>query len=249
MSDPLTYPELAPLGLKSRPTDRRADWPQRRLAKTINDEIIGRPDAPRSRLLDLRTPMLVVRAWMSELPVPAGLTFSHAAWYGLGVWRVQDDLPDEVSLSGVSIEANAADVDGDATYAGWGDVRGETAAVVIARNMQVPRGKWVDAPSYLPGIEGAGSTSLETQIPQPEWAEAWGLPPGKYTDTAPAKLYTSTVYGPDQYPLSSGHTIGVYLVVAGTQIQAAGSAGKPIRGRVHVQLRLSRTTDPRSWRS
>lgn len=247
MSEHLVNPELLPLGLRGAPTDRRAALPHRQLVRAAGDAVLDQDDSPRSTLLDLRAPLKIERAWMAEIAVPGGFVSGEAAWYGMGVWRVGDHVPDEVALTGYAIEANAADVDGGGGYSAWGDVRGEAAAVVIARDIGIGLGEWRSAPSYMPGVEAAGATSLLTQRPAPEWVRAWGLPPGKYTDTSPAKLYDARVFGADQYPLSSGHTIGVYLVVRGSQIQAA--AGGTIRGRIHVELSLSRTTDPRSWRT
>ncbi len=192
----------------------------------------------RSPIADAMPGARTLRTGFREIAVPDGLSIEAgaSAAYVLRRWRCPTELPEGI-IFGIGIEALAADVDGAATPStgtalAWGDVRGESAAIIIDRDFPVEPGGWRSVRANVPGIETASGLLIDNSR---DYIGVYGFPPGKFSDSAPSKLYQNDRWAPAAHKLVRGQTLSAVLVVRRSFIHGLGAARRLV-GNVRLSI-------------
>ena len=205
-----------------------------------------------SPIMELQPETRIPPAWFTVIQVPstiAPIGAGQSAWYLLRRVRAQSATQLTLQLIRAYLKAtNSTPGSGYGIAAGncaaWGDVTEPAAWIVVGKNLPGNvdangSAVWTPAPADLPGIEqSTGGVPAAISIGSPaEYAARIPFPSGKWSDTNGAPLLPLAIpFGVGQFPLVSGDTLDVALVVRGSQITTAAVANKYVVGLAHIEL-------------
>lgn len=188
----------------------------------------------------------------AALTVAAG----ESAWFILRRIRFGDfgnsttppDYP-QAALVGLSAELwgtnpAAADPYGTGTSRAWGDVRGDGAAIVVARDLPFDDQTWASYPAYIPGIDLAGTGgTVNPARSSADYIRVLRFAPGTIADATPAVRPYNFRFPPMLYRFPQG-TLDIALVIGSAYIQTGN-----FQGRAHITADLMPIRQPRNFES
>lgn len=191
-----------------------------------------------------RQPATLAEGSFSMIPTTNGpASVSAAAWFPLVVASVGDgkNYPFPVWLVGGLVTQAPADANGVGGGVGgtinptaWGSTRGESACIVIGKNLPctVPD-TWVggDIPSAL-----FGGTVARTVRLGPDDRTVIPFPPGAYNDTVPGVRSLPIYFPGDGIEVKAGDTFGAALVLPASVYNTAKAGGGRFYGFASVCL-------------
>lgn len=209
------------------------------------------PQRPYSSPGSLHTPILdtyperrIKSAWFSEIGQVNGYTkvTGHSAWFPL--LTLQANTIGPFALVGADFKMQPTDSAGTATAQGggtvipWGDQRGMTAWIVLAKNLSLPNGEWSNYPASLPGIE-AGGVPASYRNPSSGDGYVWEekFPPGLYSAANVPEKEVSVDFLPSKHRFIGNDTLQVALVCRSDHINGFDSESV-IVGFAHVLVSI-----------
>lgn len=184
----------------------------------------------------------------AALTVPSG----QSAWFILRRIRFGDgaggaiaDMP-QAALVGITAELwgtnpAAADTYGTGTSRAWGDVRGDGAAIVVARDLPFEDQTWSAWPAFIPGMETTGNSLINPARAAPDYIRVLRFAPGTIADSTPAVRPYNIRFLPALYRFPTG-TLDIALVIRGSAIQAGN-----FQGKADIAVDLMPVRQPRNW--
>ncbi len=181
------------------------------------------------------------------------VTTGQSAWFILRRIRFGDfntpttppDFP-QAALVGIAAELwgtnpAAADTYGTGNSKAWGDVRGDGAAIVIARDLPFEEQTWTSHPGFLPGVETSGNGLINPLRASTNYIRVLRFAPGTIADSTPAVRPYSYRFLPALYRFPVG-TLDIAIVLRSSSIQAGN-----FQGKAHVTLDLMPVRQPRNF--
>lgn len=193
-------------------------------------------------------------AGFDVIAIPSGTTAAtdgRSAVYILQRTKFGASLNQEVSLRGVAMELRPADTAGAGGWGvtgggganqaiAWGDTRGLSACIIVAKNLPGQLHTWTKHLIQLPGIENNATASRSKTFAK--YPAVGRFPTGKWSDTTPNGIPLRWSWAPDQHVIRKGDTLDVALVVNSSQIVSAG-ATRYLVGFAEIGIHVSLTVD------